>query len=583
MATGGTLTLRRTEDDKLRDHAEHRHKSMMPGKDLVAECYEIAGLCMPSRSRQLVECRKATGNRSASTKVTLYDGHSLRSFRTLANGMLSGCSSRSRPWRKSELEDGELMNFFPVRVWLSAYDKLVDTTLAASNFYEAMLSCYLEMGGFGTGAVLIENHDGASPKIVCHALTFGEYGLSIGADLRPDSLSRTYSLTARQMVARFVADRFDRHTLDWSRVSRSVKEAWDKGNYENGFAVKQLMEPNPAYVPGKIGAIGMTYRSIKWEVSQDDRKVFLAIEGYRSQPFLAPRWETLTGDVWGSGCGKAALPDMRALQLQAKRRGQATDMLVMPPTWGPPTIDRVGMLPGNHTTVAASDMSAGIKPVIEMDYQIIGAIREDIIDNRQAVDRASYADTFLAITNMDGVQPRNVEELAQRHEEKLTQLGPVVDRVNGEGLQVATDRVSDILAARGDLLNSLPPPPEELQDMEIATDFVSIMAQAQRMLGIASTERAVSFVGNMAAAFPDAADNLDVDAIVADYWQRSGAEPAGLRDPKARDALREQRAAAKNAQQIAAMMPAAKDGADAARLLSEADTGAGSLLERLVG
>ncbi|RSY83125.1 phage tail protein [Sphingomonas koreensis] len=582
MATGGTLTLRRAEDDKPREHAEHRHKAMMPSSDLVAECYEIAGLCMPSRSRQLVESHKVK-QRNASSKVTLYDGHSLRSFRTLANGMLSGCSSRSRPWRKSALEDTDLMNYYPVRVWLAAYDKLIDGTLAASNFYEAMLSFYLEMGGFGTGSVLIENHEAASPKIVCHALTFGEYGLSLGPDLRPDSLSRTFALTARQMVARFVADRFDRHALDWSRVTRRVKEAWDSGKYETAFTVKQLIEPNPAYIPGKIGAIGMSYRSLKWEAAEEDRKAFLAIEGYRSQPFCAARWETLAGDVWGSGCGKAALPDMRALQLQAKRKGQATDMLVMPPTWGPPTIDRVGMLPGNHTTVAAVDMSVGIKAVIEMPYQALPVIRDDVFDYRQAVDRASYADTFQAITSMDGVQPRNVEELAQRHEEKMTQLGPVVDRVNNEGLQVANDRVSDVLAARGDLLNSLPPAPEELQGEELSTDFVSIMAQAQRMLGIASTERAVSFVGNMAAAFPDAADNIDADAIVQDYWERSGAEPSGLRDPKVRDAIREQRAAAQNAERMAAMMPAAKDGADAARLLSEADTGAGSLLERLVG
>jgi hypothetical protein len=34
---------------------------------------------------------------------------------------------------------------------------------------------------------------------------------------------------------------------------------------------------------------------------------------------------------------------------------------------------------------------------------------------------------------------------------------------------------------------------------------------------------------------------------------------------------------------MAAMMPPAKDGAQAARLLSEADTGSGNLLERMVG
>lgn len=582
MAQGGTLTLRRADDDKAREHAEHRHKAMMPSSELVADCYEIAGLCLPQRSRALVESHKGK-QRNASTKVNLYDGRSIRSMRTLGNGMLSGMASRSRPWRKSKLEDEALGDSYGVRVWLSAYDKLMDAALASSNFYDAMLCCFLEMGAFGTGAVLFQAHDADSPALVAHALTFGEYGIALGADLTPDSLCRTYSLTTRQMVASHVADRFDSRQLDWSRVTRAVKEAWDRGDYERRFTVKQLIEPNPAYLPGRLGKIGMPYRSLKWEAGQEDRKSFLGIEGYRSQPFCAPRWEALAGDIWGTGPGKVALPDMRALQLQAKRKGEATDMIVKPATWGPPVIGRLSMLPGAHTTVAAADMSVGIKPVYELDYRTIQILRDDVIDAREGVDRAKFVDLFMAVTNMEGVQPRNVEELARRHEEQLTQLGPVVDRANGEGLQVANDRVHDILAARGDLLNSLPPPPEELMDAEIRTDFIGILAQAQQMLGISSTERAVSFVGNMSAAFPGAADNIDPDAIVRDYWQRVGAIPAGMRDAKAVEAMRAERAQAENAERMASMMPAARDGADAARLLSEADTGTGSLLERLIG
>lgn len=581
MADREVLTLRHTEDDKLREHCEHRFKTMMPPSDLVGDWYDIAGLCMPQRSRQLVENHKGK-QRSASTRANLYDGHAIRSFEICANGMLSGLSSRSRPWRKSILEDDALMEYHPVRVWLDAYDKLVDKALSASNFYEAMLSCYLEMAGFGTAAVFIDKTRTDSPKIACHALTVGEYGIAVDENGVANALTRTYSLSTLQMVEAFVADRADRRQLDWSRVTLPVKEAFDRGNYGHDFVVRQLAEPNPTYMPGRIGKIGMPFRSIKWEEGQQDKKKFLAIDGYRSQPFMAPRWETLSGNAWGTGRGKKALPDMRALQLQAKRKGEATDMAVKPPTWGPPSIDRVSMLPGSHTVVAAADMTQGIQPVYEIPYQVIGAINEDIRDARQAIDRATYADLFMAITNMEGVQPRNVEELVRRHEEQLTQLGPVTDRANGELLQPANDRVGEILAMRGELLNDLPPPPPEIEGMEIRTDFTSILAQAQRMMGISGTERSVAFVGNMAAIFPDAADNLDPDAIIKDYWERSGAPATGLRDEKVRDGIREQRAQAQAAERAAAQMPAVQQGADAARLLSEADTGTGNLLERLV-
>lgn len=577
-----TLTVRRAADDTLREHVDHRHKSMMPDAERVADAYEIAGLCMPSRSRQLVERHKAK-HRSASTKAMLWDGYGIRSFEICANGMLSGLSSRSRPWRRSVLEDESLSEAHAVRVWLDALDKLVYSTLAASNFYEAMLACYTEMAGFGTAAVIALNHPQESPRIVCHALTFGEYGIATGEDGRADSLARSYRLTARQMVAAYAADAFDKREMHWDRVTRQVREAWDKGNYETPFTVNHVLEPNPAYVPGKIGSIGKPWRSIKWEENQETKTAFLAIEGYLSQPFGAPRWETVGGDdVWGTGRGKKALPDLRQLQMQAKRKGEATDMLVKPPTWGPPSIGRVGMLPGQHTTVAAMDKGAGIQPVYQMPYQSIGVIREDVIDARQAIDRMTFADLFMAITNMAGVQPRNVEELVRRHEEQLTQLGPVTDRANFELLQVMSDRVVDILGQRGDLLNQLPDPPQEMQGEDIATDFTSVLTQAQRMLGIGQTERAVSFVGNMAAAFPEAADNIDVDAVVSDYWDRSGAVAAGLRDPKVRDKMRADRAAAQQREEMVNTLPAVKDGAEAARLLAETDLGGGPGLGGLI-
>ena len=586
MATEGTLTLRRSEDDKLREHCEHSYVSMMPSSELTADWYEIAGLCMPARSRQLVECRRGSvqsGNRTLSTKSTIFDDYSINSFEVCANGILTGCSARQRPWRKSVFEDDALMDLPGVRVWLEAYDKLIDGSLAASNFYEAMLSCYREMAAFGTAAVIFQQNDKASPKLVSHALTAGEYGIAVGDDLRPNALARTYGLTVRNIVASYVADKHDDSVLDWSRVPAAIQNAWDSGNYGFIYPVRQLIEPNPAYVPGKLGRLGMPFRSMRWLEVEGDRKKFLAIEGYRSQPFAAPRWETLPGETWGAGRGKAALASMRNLQLQAKRKGQVTDLIAKPATWGPPAVGRVSMAPGAHTTIAAADVTHGITPIYKVPVQAIGEVRQDVEDARRSVDRMTYADLMMAITRMEGVQPRNVEELVRRHEEQLTQLGPVTDRVNFELLQVASDRVGDILATRGDLLNALPAPPEDLQGHEIGTDFVSVLAQAQRMLGIGQTERAIGFAGHMVAAFPDVRDNIDPDAIYRDYWERSGATPAGLRDVADRDSIRQQRAQAQQQERMAAMMAPVKDGAQAAQLLSEADVGGRSALEALVG
>lgn len=565
------------EREKLRDYADKRYSSMMSTRSGQEQpWYEIAGLCMPSRSVQLVEVNRVK-NRDASRSSSLYDGHSIRAMEICANGMLSGLSSRHQPWFRLTLADKALMNYYPVRLWLDDAEKAMYAALALSNFYEAALSCYLEMAAFGTAACVMQEH--RDKVLTFHAMTAGEYAITVGEDLLPDSLGRSYQLSCRQIVERYLADSRDSSVVHWDRATEAVKTAWNSGNYERLFTVRQLIEPNAAYLPGKLGAAGKKWRSMKWEPGQHEKAKLLDLDGYHEQSFFAPRWETIAGEIYGTGRGHKALPDMRALQLQAKRKGQATDMAVKPPTMGPPGIDRVQMLPGRHTTVAGVDMAQGIKPIYEIPYQVLSVVGEDVKDARQAIDRMAFVDLFMAITTMDGVQPRTVEEIVRRHEEQLTQLGGAIDRANGEMLQVVIDRVFGILT-RG---NMLPPAPPEIEGVDLRIDFVSVLAQAQKMLGIGGVERTLGFTGNLAGMLPEVVDNIDGDAVLRDYWERSGAPVIGLRDPKVRDQMRADRAKQQQAEKLAEAMPAVQQGADAARLLSETDTGnGGNLLQQLM-
>lgn len=259
-----------------------------------------------------------------------------------------------------------------------------------------------------------------------------------------------------------------------------------------------------------------------------------------------------------------ALPSLRELQMQAKRRNEAIDHLVKPEKLVNANIKLTGQ-PGNNVSVANLPEQA-VQIAYQMPYQAVQAINEQIANCRQQIDRASYADLFMAITNMQGIQPRNVEEIASRNEEKLTQLGPVIERVNTEKLEVAIDRVFGIMQ-RGGLL---PPAPESLHGTQINITFVSILTQMQRMVGIGQIERTVAFIGNLAGAFPQAADKLDVDEMIDEYADRAGTPQKLIRTADQVQQIRDQRAQQERMQQLAAAMPAVKDGADAARLMSEA-------------
>jgi hypothetical protein len=96
----------------------------------------------------------------------------------------------------------------------------------------------------------------------------------------------------------------------------------------------------------------------------------------------------------------------------------------------------------------------------------------------------------------------------------------------------------------------------------------------------------VGFVGNLAGAHPEVLDRIDFDEALDEYAWRAGAPARILRPAGQVAALRQARAqAAQEAQQaaqIGQMVPAMKDAAAAAELLSRADVGGESLLKRLI-
>lgn len=547
--------------DTVREQCEKRLAGLKAVRQPFEPDYEeIALLAAPTRSRFL---GRATRRRRAN--ANLYDGHALRSFRTLAGGMTSGLSSRSRPWFRCTLPDRELAASAGVSEWLSIVEEEIYRFLGNTNFYEAVQGGYLELGLFGTEATVMVEH----PQVgaVCHALTVGEYWIAQSDANRPDTLYRSVPMSVLQVVQAFGLD----------AVSAQVQTFFDQSNYDQVVPVFHAIEPNMARIAGHKGPRGMAFRSVWWDESDSRPGAVLREKGYRDQIFWAPRWDTIGGDVYGTSPGFTALPDMRELQMQAKRKGEAVDFHIKPEIIVPASV-KLKRVPGNVVSASEVDARAIAVPYV-VPYQSIATIREDIAECQRAIDMATYADLFMAITNMPGVQPRNMEEIASRNEEKLTQLGPVIERVENEKLKIAIDRAFAILLRS----NRLPPPPDEIAGEEIKIEFVSILAQMQRMIGLGQIERTLAFAGNLAGADAQVVDLIDGDEMLREYADRAGAPPRLLRDPAEVKRIREGRAQQQQQQQAMAAVPAIKDGADALKLLSETDGGNGASLLQTIG
>jgi len=522
-------------------------------QDYEDEVRNIARFAQPSRSRFLAT-EKNKGGRRRLANNRLLDPHGILAARTLTNGMTSGLSSASTPWFTLAVAD-ELMEAEGVRDWLSDVQTRMYSFLAATNFYSAAKTGYGETGLFGTEATVMVEH----PRFgaVCHSLTFGEYWIALSDAMRPDTLYRLCPMTVRQAVMSF-----------GDAVQPWIRSAYDRSDYEKDVEVYQAIEPDPG---GRFN-----YRSVYWDAS-DGRDVVLRTRGYTEQPFWAPRWDVAGGDVYGTAPGMEALPALRELQLQTKRRNEAIDLMVHPEKIVPPQVRLTGQ-PRSIVTGNGVQRENIVVPY-EMPYQAVEAIRQEIEKCKEQIDALFYADLFNAITNMRGIQPRNMEEIAKRNEEKLTQLGPVIERVSTEKLMVVIDRTFSLME-RGRLL---PPAPPALRETDLKVEFVSILTQMQRLVGIGQIERSVSFVGNLAAAFPEAVDKINIDETIDEYAQRAGTPSKIIRSTAEAGKIRQARQAEIQQRKMLETVPAVQQGADAARLLSETDVGGEPLLDTLLG
>jgi hypothetical protein len=550
----GTLSLRTppkqapSSEKTRRDHCEKVAKSLKAQRsDYEGDWHTIAdysgygnvsGLMFNAQGQQRPRMRQ------------LMDSHPILSFRTIQAGMYSGLSSPNRPWLEFKFADEDLNDYQVARVWLDEFQRVIYAMFDASNFYQAARQNYGEMARFGpTAGLMTEHWREIAPTL---PLGIGSFWFGLDDAFKVDTLLRACPLTVNQVVAKFVGR--PGGAYDWSTVSTQVRNKYENSDYNHIVNVMQLIEP---------GA-GGRWESTLWDCNDDRKDTVLEAKGFSERPFWGARWDARGIDPYGRGLGHECMADMRELHMTAKRVRDLEDLLAKPPTAGPAR--DLDMRPGAHTYVADMSQATPAQPVYKVDPNAITVTEARIQRLKDQIDRLTFADLFMAITNMPGVQPRNVEELLKRDEEKLTQLGPVVEMVNDDMLPVAVERMIGI-ARRGGLL---PEAPEELQGRELKVEFVSVLAMAQKMLGLSTTERVVGFVGSLGQLFgPQVLDKIDPDAIIDDYADRANLPAKAVRDQRTVEKMRASRQQQERAAQMAALAQPAKDATEAAANIVE--------------
>ena len=556
------METRRERLEKLRGQLETERSSF------ISHWRDIADYVLPRRVRFTL----SDTNRGDKRNQKIVDNSATLAARTLRSGMMAGLTSPARPWFRLTTPDPGLAEFGPVRQWLDLVRARMATVFLQSNLYNALPVIYGDQGTFGTAAMVVM--EDTEDVIRCYPLSIGAYCIGNDERLRVCTLLRELRLTVRQVVARF--GRRQDGTIDWTRISQAVRSLWDAGTLEAWVDVIHAVTPNDEYDERRLESKHKPWYSCYYERG-GNASMLLSEAGFDEFPVLAPRWDTGADDIYGTSCpGMDALGDIKALQTMQKRKAEAVEKMVRPPMVGPSHLKnaKASILPGDITYLDVREGQQGFRPAHEVNPRI-AELSQDIKEHQYRISRAFFEDLFLMLAQSDR-REITAREIEERHEEKLLALGPTLERENDELLDPLVDRTFSIMLRR----NLIPPPPEELQGVELKVEYISVMAQAQKLVGLSGLERFSGYVGNLAGVKPDVLDKVDLDQAVDEYGEMTGVPPRVIVPDERVAEIRAARAqAAENAQRLAALEQAAKG----AKLLSETDTRGDNALTALLG
>ena len=549
----------------LKGHGTARMNMMRNWRNSWVQHYSIIENFLMPRRGIFINSAQPTPNtmiRGMAINQNILDPTGTYASRICSAGLMSGLMSPSRQWFKLKPALFPREKVSPdADAWFEECEDRMYTVMGRSNLYQEAAQMFEDLTNFGTGPMLI--YEDAEDLIRCYTPCCGEYMLASSAANRVETFGRLFVMTISAIVEMFGLE----------NCPGSVQGLWRQkgGALEQEKIVAHLIEPNfevadnsggDAKVPGSFA-----WREMYWVWGQSDDRP-LAINGFVDPPHLVPRWAVTSNDAYGRSVGMDVLPDIIQLQVMTEREAEAIEKQVRPPMVASIEMknEPSSILPGHITYVNALGPDKGFRPAFEVEPDLKGMM-ESKMQLQTRIKQGFFNDLFLMLEEA-GKQQKTAYEIAQRNQEKLQVLGPVIERLQNEALAPVIKRVFRIMVRGG----YLPPLPDSLRGVQLGIEYVGVLALAQKAAKTASLERFAQTMNVMAQANPAISDTWNQDEWAEEYADDLFLSKKIMHTKQEIAQIRQQRAQQAQQQQ---QMAALQQGAMAAKNLGQVDVGGG--------
>jgi len=482
-----------------------------------------------------------TGSQSpgAELMTQIFDHTAMEESENMASGLSNNLMPAGQQFFSISAADRRLHQSQTVRRYFSELTEITHQELANSNFL-SQVDMTLQMWlTFGISCLYSE----WTKKT---GLNFRDYGIGMWQCLENskgliDTLIMTVPMTARQCVQ------------DWGleNVGESIVKAYEKGETRNDiFNIIHLTRPRAERDERMIDAKNMAFESV-YVSEKDDHTIEEG--GYEEFPFAVPRYRIIFGEVYGRGQGSIALRAARTLNRAVKDFDEAGNKWVNPPLEVLDTFDGdVDVSPGAQNWVAQ------LNSIQAIDRGAIGAfpIGKDWIEYRtQRIQEIFFKNVFEQLAMLTGDR-RTTVEIIERLKEGMKKMSKPIGRLFVECYDPTITRSVLSLVRNG----AAPPPPPELQGQGFKIEYIGPLALALRDQQSKGLQYWIAALGQMEPIFPGVKDNVDHDKAARDLGESLGVKTDHIRPIRDRDAIRQMRQEAQQAQLQMAMLEQAAKG-----------------------
>lgn len=489
----------------------------------------------------------------------LFDSTAMLALGKFGAALESIATPRNTKWHNIVPADPALADNVEVMRYCEAVRDALFSLRArpGANFVSAAQDVYRSIGVFGHGAMLIDHKVGVGMRYI--SIPAKELWFDVDAAGVLDTAHRKYTLTPREALREFAHDELPEDI-------RRLAGTRDEKDLDLEFL--HCVFPNPDCDPERDDAAAMRYASVH---IYGRGKRIVRKSGYRTMPYVVPRYETMPGTAYGFGPGLLALPEVKMVNEMGKTLIRAAHLTVAPPllvrdddllesfSVGPDALNFGGLDESGAPAVRALETNRRLD------------IGLDFLRSRQLVINDAFLVTLFQILVE---QPQmTATEVLQRANEKGVLLAPTMGRLQEEMLGPCIAREIDALSR---VPGVLPDPPEEivLSGGLVDVEYASPLAKSMQAGGALGIVRLLEVLMPLAQVDPGVLDIINPEEAARVIAKAYDAPARALRSPEEIAAVKMHRAGAQQAQAALAAAPViAQSAENLARAQALAGTG----------